>query len=268
VSTVDHEYDLINYSLNNNNWDKANALQLTTLSSTKMKLAETTENVANAVTTGTKLRINFYYAVESDSEDLFYSRSGNMVTNKCFGYVSSVSRLSGLQDSSGTVSGNIKIDSFNQPESNLSYSVDYDYTAPKENERITINYEYNKLIVDATEAIEEKRPITADVLVKAATEIELDVEAYIIVEPAYSDRESTVQQDVSDNISATLSATELGTTLDTSDIINNAYNVEGLDRIRITRFNKTNVTGTKLSITAQKSEYLAPGTVTVSVEDR
>jgi uncharacterized phage protein gp47/JayE len=173
-----------------------------------------------------------------------------------------------MQDSGGTVSGAMQIDTLNQPTENESYLVDYNYTAPKENERITINYEFNKLIVDATEAVEEKRPITADVLVKAAAKIECDVTAVIIVEPAYKDKESTVKQDVADNITSTLTATSLGTILDSSDIVDNVYNVEGVDRVRITRFNRANVAGTKLSITAEKSEYIAPGTVTVTTEDR
>jgi uncharacterized phage protein gp47/JayE len=268
VSTIVNTYDLTNYGLLSNDWDKENAIEDSTLSRTEMSLASTTTNTTNAITTGTKLKVVFYYSYVDDSEDLFYSRNGKIITDKKFGYISSISRISGLQDSGGTISGRLQIDTFNQPESNISYAADYNYTAPKDNERITINYEYNKLIVDATQAIENSRPITADVLAKAATKIELDVSATIIVLPSFTDRESTVQQDVADNITATLSASALETTLDQSDIINNAYNVQGLDRIRITRFNKKNVTGTKLSISAQKSEYLAPGNVIVIVEDR
>ena len=85
---------------------------------------------------------------------------------------------------------------------------------------------------------------------------------------AYTENTNTVQQDVADNITATLSANALGTTLDSSDIIDAVYNVDGVDRIRITRFNKTNESGTKLSISAEKNQYLAPGTVTVTIEER
>jgi len=268
IKTVVNEFDLTNYGLNSNSWDKQNALQVSTISKTAFRLSPTTDNVSNIITTGTKLQIVFYYSKQNDHEDLFYSRNGTAITNKVFGYISSINRLSGFQDSGGTISGRLQINSFNQPSSNSSYSVDYDYVAPKENERITINFEYNKLITDSTEAIEDNRPVTADVLVKAATKIELDVSASIVVLPEYTDKKTTVQQDVMDNITATLSASALGTTLDSSDIINNIYNVEGVDRVRITKFNKTNVSGTKVSITAQENEYLAPGIVIVTVEDR
>ena len=234
-----------------------------------MQLAATDVNTGtNSRVTGTDLRFTFYYAKVSDYEDMFYSRDGVSYTEKVFGYISSINRQSGFQDSGATISGSVQIDTFNQPEANAAYFADYDYTAPKENERITVNFEYNKLIVDATDTVEDNRPITADVLVKGATKVELDTDAKIVVATAYSDRETTVRQDVADNITATLSASALGTTLDSSDIINNAYNVEGLDRITISRFNKANVSGTKLSISAEKSEFLAPGTVTVEVEDR
>jgi phage-related baseplate assembly protein len=269
VKSVDVTNDLTNYGLRDASWDRANAIEISSLGRTQVQLAATDANTGNnAIVTGTNLRVTFYYSKTNDYESLFYSRDGVAYTEKVFGYISSVNRLSGFQDSGGTISGTIQIDTFNQPAENSAYFADYDYTAPKENERITINYEYNKLIVDAANTVEDNRPITADVLTKSATKIELDVQAYIVVDSAFSDRETTVRQDVADNITATLSADALGTTLDSSDIIDNAYNVEGLDRIRITRFNKANVSGTKLSIKAQKNEYLAPGTVDVEVEDR
>jgi hypothetical protein len=268
VKSEDFEFDLTNYHLRSSKWDRANAIETPSLKATAVGLESNAVNAANSIVTGTHLRVVFYYAKENDYEDMFFSRNGSAITDRRFGYVSSVNRIAGMQDSGGTISGKATIDSLNQPAANSAYETDYDYTAPKENERITVNFEYNKLITDATTAIEGKRPITADVLVKAATKIELDVTAKIIVMPAYKDREETVTQDVADNITATLTASALGTTLDSSDIVNNAYNVAGLDRITITKFNKTGVTGTKLSITAEKSQYLAPGTVSVTAEAR
>ena len=268
VQTTDLEYDITNYGIKNSRWDREHALEISTLTNTQVLLSDSTVNVANPITTGTILRVIFYYAKENDYEDLFFSRNGTAISNKVFGHISSINRISGMQNSSGITSGKLVVDSFNQPLINSSYFVDYNYTAPKENERITVNFEYNKLIVDATEEIENKRPITADVLIKAATKIELDVEAKIIVSSGYENREETVVQDIIDNITASLSASALGTTLDSSDIIDKAYNVDGLDRIRIIKFNKTGVEGTKLSITAQSNEYLAPGSVSVEVEDR
>lgn len=268
VSSVDVIYDVTNYSLYDNSWDKANALQDTSIGRTEVKLASVSTNTSNPVTTGTELRVTFYYAEQFDSEDLFFSKSGTAVTDKRFGHVYSVNRISGFQDSQGNIEGNVTINSFNQPAINSTYSVDYNYTAPKEGERITVNFEYNKLIVDAAETVEDIRPITADVLVKAAVEVEVDVTAYVVVEASFENKEETVKQDVADNVSSTLSSDQLGTTLDESDIVNNIYNVAGVDRVRVTRFNVANVSGTKESITVEGNEYIAPGTITVNIEER
>lgn len=268
VSSVNTTYDLTNYSIYNNSWDKANALEDTSLSKTSVKLASVSANTSNPISTGTKIRATFYYAENFDSEDIFFSKNGTAITDKRFGNIYSISRISGFQDAQSNIVGNITIDSFNQPSINSTYSVDYSYTAPKEGERITINYEYNKLIVDSTEAIEDIRPITADVLIKAAVEIEIDVTAYIVVTSDYEEKQETVKQDVADNISSKLNSEELGTTLDSSDIVDSIYNVAGVDRVRITRMNKSNETGTKESITAEGNEYISPGIITVYIEER
>lgn len=268
VSGVNVEHDLTNYGIKSAKWDRENAIEISGLAATSVRLASTSANTTSPVLTGTILRVVFYYAKANDTEDLFYSRSGLAVTDKVFGHINLVDRISGFKDSGGTVIGSLTVQSFNQPTEGSNYFVDYDYLAPKENERITINYEYNQLIVDATNAIEDNRPITADVLAKAATEVELDVQVKIVISSDFLDQEATVKQDVADNITASLTASQLGTTLDASDIINNVYDVAGVDRVRIIKFNKTGVSGTKLSITAQKNEYLSSGSVTVEVETR
>jgi len=261
-------FDLTNYSIKSSKWDRAKALENSSLGYTQFKLSDVGTNEENPIITGTILRVIFYYAKENDYEDLFFSRNGSLITNKTFGHINSINRFYGMQDSAGTVSGRIMVDSVNQPDSNTSFSVDYDYIAPKENERITINFEFNKLISDSTAAIESKRPITSDILVKAATKIQLDVEVAIVVTSAYSDNTESVKQDVSDALSSALNASSLATTIDSSDLINASYSVAGVDRVRIIRFNKHGEIGTKLSIVAGKNEYLAPGDIVVNIEAR
>ena len=258
------DYNLKNYALLTNDWDKDSAATDSTLLRSQMRLGS---NQSVSFPVGTKLYTEFYYVKQSDQEELFFSKDGVKITDKTFGYVSGIDRISGFT-SSGVVAGNIIVKTFNQPDQNDIYFTDYNYTAPKSGERITINYNYNKVLVDGTNEIEEIRPVTSDVLVKAATKIELDVTAYIIVSSSYSTLSETVKQNVANNIASTLNATELGTTLDSSDIVDGAYNVDGLDRIRIIKFNKKNTSGSKLSIVAKKDEYLAAGTVTVTVESR
>jgi len=104
--------------------------------------------------------------------------------------------------------------------------------------------------------------------VKAAGKVLIDVTAEIIVLSSYETSSSTVKQDVADNISSSLNASALNTTIDVDDVSANAHNVAGLDKITITHFNKTGVSGTVTSIAAGRNEYLAAGTVTVTVKTR
>jgi hypothetical protein len=268
VDGVIATYDLTNYGLRTSRWDLAHAVQNTVLGGASIQLAAVSANTGSPITTGTHLRATLHYAKINDSERLFFSKNGVQITDKVFAKVASIGRVSGFTNSAGAVSGRFTIDTATQPEQNAAYAVDYDYTAPKNNERITVNYEYNKLIGDATYAVEDGRPITADVLVKAAIEVRVDTTAEIIVLPAYVTSSSTVRQDVADNISSSLNATALNTTVDVSDIVAKSYGVEGLDKITITRFNKHDVSGTVTSVSAGKNEHLAAGTVTVTVVAR
>lgn len=268
ILSVDNTYDLTNYSINNNRFDLANALEDNSLKTGEIKLSNVLANTAFPVTTGSNIHVVFYYIRQNDIETTYFSKSGSFISVKTFAKIGSIDIASGFTNSADTISGNISIKSLNQPNVSSPYFTDYNYSAPKENERITINYEYNKLIQDATFEVENTRPITSDVLVKEATKIELDVIAKIIVLPSFESLKENVKQDVSDNISSTLSSVILNTTIDVSDIINNAYNVAGLDRIIITKFNKKDQSGTKNSISAQKNEYFAAGSIIVSVESR
>ena len=258
------DYELKNYALASSDWDKEDAAIDLTLTRTQMRLGS---NQTMNFPVGTKLYVEFYYAKSFDIEDIFFSKDGVRITNKSFGYISSIDRISGFTNS-GIVSGNITVETFNQPAQNDIYFTDYNYIAPKNGERITITYNYNQALVDGTNEIEKIRPVTSDILVKSATKLELDVTAYIVVSSSYSNLSETVKQNVANNIASTLNATGLGLTLDSSDIVDNAYNIDGLDRIRIIKFNKKNETGSKLSIEAQKNEYLVAGTVTITIETR
>jgi len=268
VKSVNTTYDLTNYALKTSRWDLAYATQNTSLGNASIQLAAVAANTSSPITTGKHLRATFYYAKGNDSERMFFSKNGSQITDKVFAKVASIGRVSGFTNSAGAVSGRFTVDTATQPEQNVAYAVDYSYTAPKNNERITVNYEYNKLIGDATFAVEEGRPITADVLVKVAEEVKIDVTAEIIVLPSYATSSDTVKQDVADNISSSLNATALNTTLDVSDIVANAYNVAGLDKITITRFNQQGQSGTVTTVVAGKNQYLAAGTVTITVKTR
>lgn len=228
-------------------------------------LASTDNNIANTPNIGDKLRVTLYYTVENDIESINFSKNGTLYTNKRFLTVNKLFVSSGFTNSTAT---KILLTTFNQPSYSGRYRVTYDYTAPKQNERITIRYNYNKLIADVTFNVENTRPINADVLVKQANELSVDVTMYIVVSDQYKTTSTTVAQNVTDAIIAALNTGVLGGVIDSSDFINQAYSIAGVDRARITYFNKSNNTGSLLSITAQNNEYFSPGSVVVNVESR
>jgi hypothetical protein len=124
------------------------------------------------------------------------------------------------------------------------------------------------LITDVTFNIENTRPINADVLAKASVSIPVDVTMNVVVTNAFINNTEIVRQNVQDAVTSALNATELGTIIDSSDLIQSAYTVDGVDRARIMYFNRTGETGSVLSIQAEKNEFILASTVTIVIENR
>ena len=239
------------------------------LSNTSVSLPRTTGNTEALLVTGDVVRVTFYYINTDDSEQLFFSRNGTQITNKIFSDISRISVASGFLNPAGVIIGEILITNANQPVDNTSYNVDYNYSAPKENERITVTFNNNDVITSSTLLIEGVRPITADVLTKESIAKGIDVSIRIILLPTFVDSNSqqTVQQDSVDSVTAFLNASSSGTIVDSSDVSNNLYSVSGIDRVRMINFS-TESSGNLLSISAEKNEYLRAGNIEILVEGR
>lgn len=267
VMSVLNAYGVKGYKLLDNSFVKLESVKDTTLLRTQFSLPGTSDNITNAPEIGDKLRITFYITKTSDSENVSFSKSGMLYTDKVFGIVDAVSISSGFT-SAASQSATLTISAQNQPAAGGRYTAYYDYLAPKSNERITIRYNLNQLIKDTTLTIENTRPVTADVLVKAAIPLLVNCEFAIVVSAGYENSTSIVSQNVRDAITASLNSSSLGTTIDESDFINAAYSVDGVDRVRAVAFNKDGESGRVLSITAQDNEYIQANNVTITVETR
>ena len=90
----------------------------------------------------------------------------------------------------------------------------------------------------------------------------------IIVTSSYVNSPNTVIQNVRDAVTSVLNANSLNTIVDSSDLVNAAYTVSGVDSARVIYFNKTGTAGSVLSISAQKNEHLVSNTVTIEQESR
>lgn len=270
VLKVLHEYDVKNAALKDNVYFSDDVLLDTSLSTFEMRLPTSLGNtqndeIKNLPSLGDKFRISFYYIVDGDSENLVYTKNGTLYTNKKFAIIDKIFISSGFKTSQST---KFTATSFTQPSLGARYSVSYDYLAPKQNERITVTYNYNSLISDVTFAIEENRPINADVLVKSAIKIKLDLIMNIVIDDKYKNTSTTVVQNVKDKLLAELTTNILTDFVSAVDIKEAAASVTGILRARVVYFNKENGIGTVTKIQAQANEYFEPGNITINIETR
>ncbi|HVI40693.1 MAG TPA: baseplate J/gp47 family protein [Anaerovoracaceae bacterium] len=267
VLSVDHQYDIKGYHLKDNSFVKEESVQDSTLKTTEMILPSTSDNLSNEPAIGSRLRVRCYISTTGDSENVSFSKSGTLYTNKRFALVDTIAISSGFTSGSSSAA-TLTVSNLNQPATRSRYKAFYDYLAPKTNERISIDFNFEKIISDATLNVENTRPITADVLVKSAIPVLVDVTMNVVVTDSFKNSTTIVQQNVQDAVTAALNAKALGTIIDSSDLINTAYTVNGVDRARIMFFNKSNSGGSVLSITAQKNEFIVANTVIVNIENR
>jgi hypothetical protein len=260
-------YDLLGYSIKDNLFVKEESIQDVTLGALQLKLPRTTNNIANQPTIGDRLKITCYLYKNSDSENIYFSRSGLAYTNKKYLSIDSISVSSGFISPSAQAC-TLSISNLNQPTSKSRYRAYYNYTAPKNNERITVNYNYNKLLGDTALLLERRRFINADVITKECEYILLDATINIVVLPEYVNSSRTVQQNVADVVTNLLNSQRLGQIIDQSDLINAAYTVPGVDRARILYFNKNGEQGSILSFVAKKNQVYVANNVIANIENR
>jgi len=214
---------------------------------------------------GDKIRVTFYYTNDNDSENLSFTRNGVLYTNKKFALINKIYISSGFKASQST---KLTLTSFTQPSLGARYKIFYDYLAPKQNERIVIRYNYNKLVTDVTFNIEDNRPINADVIAREAKLILLDLTMNVVINDNFKSSTTTVLQNLRDKLSAAMTTNKLGQIVDNVDLINTAISINGIDRARILYFNKTGGIGQVSKIQAQEDEYFSPNNIIINTESR
>jgi hypothetical protein len=263
-------YDVKNTAIRNNLLYGNEMLQDLTLQNLDFVLPSTTNNIMNVEThnlptLGDKIRITFYYTTDNDSEVLAYTRNGTLYTNKTFTFVNKIYSSSGFKTSQST---KFTATSFTQPGLGSRFKVFYDYLAPKQNERILVRYNFNKLISDVTFSIENTRPINADVLIRQAKQVLLDLTINIVITDDAKSSQTTVLQNLRDKLLSALTTNLLGEIVDAPTLINVAQSVTGVARARILYFNKTGGIGQVLKVQAQNDEFFAPNNLIINTETR
>ena len=264
VSNVNSTYDITGYGLKDNYLVLNESIVNNSLTPVEVLLPITANNSANTPMLGDRLRASFYIAYDEDSESISFSTNGTIYSEKSFAYIKALSISSGFKNVT-SIAGSVSLFALSQPQSGNRYKAYYTYTSPQAGERITIRYNNNALISDLTTSLEDKRPITADVIIKSALYILADVTASITVTTEYIQSNYIVAQNVGDKINSYINSLTLGAILHPSDIVNIAYQVPGLDSIVILRFNEANKTGNVSELRALRTEYMQANNIQINL---
>lgn len=261
-------YDVKNTAIANNLFYTDQMLQNTSLANLECILPATTNNTLtgtqnNIPTLGDTLQATFYYVITGDSESLTYTRNGTLYTNDRFMLVNKMYVASGFGASQATT---FTTNSYTQPTLGAKYNAFYDYLAPKQNERIVINYNVNQLVGNVTFNVENARPINADVLVKQAPLVLLDLTMNVVISSTYLSSSTTVLQNLRSALLTALTTTQLGLSIDQITLINVAQGIPGIARARILYFNVAGTIGSTLTVTAQQNQYFNPNNLTINTE--
>jgi len=263
-----NKYDLIGSKLLDNKYAIGVSGVDTGLSRYEFSMPKTINNLELNPSSGDTVTVSFLAYKLLDSEDLYFFKNESRITKKVYSYISRISVSSGFRNSIGSLIGSLSVLPTNQPNRGSSYLVDYDFSAPKEGERITIQYNINKLVGDATVAIESVRPITSDVLVKEAEELLVDVSGTLLINDDAIGSADSILQDVTSVVTGLLNTFRLGSVIDYSDIISAAAGVTGVDSVDISLFNVSGETGRKSFIKSLDNQTISPGSVLFSLVTR
>lgn len=259
--TIDQQFDIIGYSIKSTDFDINSAYEDTSLKAWEFKLPITDINSSIITSSGDLISVSVYISVSNDYDEVYFPKDGERITSKIFARIDRVSISSGFRTASGSIPGSLIIKGLCQPGEGTLYNADYKFSAPKEGERLTIKYTVNRLVADTTAEIESVRPITADVLVKEAAELKVDIIGTLLINDDVINNTDSIIEDVSNVITNLLNSTRLGTIVDYSDIISAATSVSGIDSINISTFNESGSTGKKTFIKALDNQYISPGTI-------
>jgi len=263
-----YSFDTLGYQILNNKFDVGFSSSYLGLLPTKFTLLSNQANSAIPLSSGSKISVKLLIAKENDSEDVYFSTNGQIYSSKTYATITKISIASGFRGPTGNIIGNLALFVGNQPPTNNVFYADYNFLAPKEGERISIRYNLNRLILDATNGVENVRPIAADVLVKEASELLVDISGQILINDNQIQNTDFIVQNAADEISKALSTNILGPTVDYSDIISAAAKVSGVDSVNISLFNISGSTGRKSFIRALDNQTINPGNIFLEAVSR
>jgi hypothetical protein len=129
---------------------------------------------------------------------------------------------------------------------------------------VTLNYFYDKNIYDVQAFLTQDDYNTgADILVRQSNEILVDIFFELIIFPGYTF--ATVTDNIRTVLLTYISTLRLGESLEQSDVINQIYNVAGVDSVVLpmSKFNISSLNGAVDRVVANKNEYIRLSTLSI-----
>jgi uncharacterized phage protein gp47/JayE len=270
ISVDDPEkvYDITGHELNNIQLAFKSAKLNTELDNTTFILPSTETNNLTSLSSGEIVRVSLLLYNNNDFEDLFFPGNNKVTTDRLFARIERISVSSGFRSTAGVLVGSMTVVPTSQPGTGLTYSASYNFAAPKEGERLTVRYNLNRLIGDVTVGVEAVRSITADVLVKEAPVLSIDVVGEIIVNENATANSQTILENAANSVVNLINSSVLGSTIDYSDILSSVTSVTGVDSANISLFNESGEIGRRTFIKALNNQNLAAGSVTFNAISR
>ena len=263
IKIGDKVIDINNYELKSNIYDIRNCKQNSELSNFQISLPK-----PSTYSSGTIIECDFYLSDPASFEELYFYTNEARITNKNYYTVNKINIISGFKNTANIVIGSIVVSQFNQPDQGNTYYLNYDFKAPRDGERITVNYNINNLIRTATSAIEVVRPVTADVLIKEAQEVLVDTSGTIVVSEDFSSDANSVVESVNNNVANLLNSGELGGLIDYSDVIQVVTGVAGVDSVNVSLFGYSGEFGRRTFVRALDNQTISPGVVSFTAVSR
>lgn len=268
LSDSNKTFDIIGHKISNNIYGLGVSDLDSNLTPTKFTIPNTQNNSSLSISSAEVLRVNLIIYNSADSEEIYAASNYKIYTDKIYSRISRIFIASGFRSPAGSIIGSIRIEAYNQPGVGNTYFSDYTFRAPIEGERLTIRYNINRLITDVTRNLEEVRPVTADVLVKEAQLLSIDVNGEIVINNDFIAEKETVVENVKNAVVNLLNTGTLGTTIDYSDVINAATGISGVDSVNISTFNESGFAGRRNYIKALDNQSIVAGIVTFNIVSR
>ncbi len=254
------------YALSDNTYDSGIAINAIGASSTGINFAPILEqNNLSILTIGSILNITFYVLAPNIAETIqFTNGRGTLYTKYKYARVNRIDLISGFL-TNNVITGNIRIIRQSQPATGSTYLTDYSYFGPVENELLTIQYRYNQIIQDATNAIENVRTLTADVLTRLAIEIVINVSMTVILTNQAINQQSQIIDQAISAATNLINNNSMGTPLDYSALLRVVTAISGISGGDVIVFDYVgsdlNGIGNRKVIHADANQYLVAGTI-------